>query len=609
MAEHVDYKSVIDKIRVRLVNFLTACDSIVPWFGNVKHILNMLLLCSEKLEAIRTNNNYTSTNYEELNYYVELIELFKLNIIFDIAFKLSVTQCTYPVYGCVLETILDNVTQMNFTPESFQELVDLKMLAHEYGFAEDSLCDGTQEATEDFLKYLQSVENKLTAMEKYAVNNADEQIQLVSILELKKIVAKIFIIRPNKIFKDLRDNVIMETDYLIIRLINLANCINFKTDYNSCIIYMIQYRLLAKKKFERSRLFETYLSHVFSQISSHLLHQKTRVWLMGKIETWLVTSKKPIYYLIGSEGTGKSCLVSAFCKLYDNYIFNIFVYDSRYPSGTTELIKSIANSLMHNLPEYLNQMDKMIPENQPASCSHQAHWKELYQFLLKKPLTAIAGQTHFKNCSRKLIVIDALNEAKKSEWHDLIAFMDMFRKDFGDFLCFLVTCRKECVEMTSYFFEQSSELHSNAEGIDLDSKTWIGLHLTDLEMFFVSCLCDVISRRITVQELASGENFRGFSKSIDCLLKHTAGKFSYAQHILRLFDESMLELQGQFQKSILNTLEKFSLQIGREKMDDGLKTFSKVFYTYRLKEGNPVHPPPELYLLITGKSIRLESVK
>ena len=433
-------------------------------------------------------------------------------------------------------------------------------------------------------------------------------------------------IQPKAVYELPRESIMHEIANLIIRTVTLANNIPFKTESNSGIVYISQYRLLSKRKFERCGLFEVSPYNSFEQLAPHLLHFKTRSWLLGKIETWLVTTDKPFYYVVGSEGVGKSCLVSAFCKLYDHYIINTYVFDSRHPSGVAQLIKSIASSLMHNFPEYLCLMDDLIPENQPAQCPPNASWQELYQFLLKNPFNLLYGN-YKKFPKRKLIVVEGLNECTRSEWNDLAKFMDMFRRDFSYWLCMLVTCRTESMTSFPYLYERDQEFNSLVDGVNLDSKTWTGLHLTDLEMFTTSCFCDVIARRISPQELTHGDNFRGFTKSLDNFLKHSAGKFSYAQHLLRLFDESMVEMHGQFHKSVIDAFERFTAQIGRDKMDENLKVFAKVFYNYRLNEGNPgeldfplacdlaidnwfysflVQPPPEIFLIMAGKGGILE---
>ena len=524
-------------------------------------------------------------NKEEVNYYSSLVQLIRVSIILDLGIKLSLTQCTPPNYGSVLETVLKKF-HGSVDLESFEDLLELKHFCIEYGLIEEYNYDGSQAKTEELLKMLQVIENLVVSYEKSILESSDESLPFLTIMSLRKHAPMIMLIRPSQIEKSLRESVLLELNYMIIRLLNLISFIDFKTDSNICIMYMTQYRLLAKKKFEKSRLFEILPSHDFSQISTHLMHQKTRRWLLGKIETWLVNTNKPFYYVAGLEGTGKSCLVSAFCKLYDSYIVDLFVFDSRYPCGVCQLIKSIANSLMHQVPEYLCTMNGLIPETSPPPCSPDAGWQELYNFLLKKPLYMMYGDQRTET-RRKLVVIDALNECIKSEWDHLVRFMDCFRKDFGKWFCMLVTCRTENLELMPYACERRSEKFFNAEGVDLDSKTWNGLHLTDLEMFFSSCFCDIISRRVTAKELNQGDNFRGFSKCLDNFLKHTAGKFSYAQHLLRLFDEAMMESGGQLQKSVIDCFEKFTSQIGRDKMDEELKNFAKIFYTYRLKEGNP----------------------
>lgn len=41
MTEQADYRVTINEHSDRLVSLLVSCDTIVPWFGSVKHILDV----------------------------------------------------------------------------------------------------------------------------------------------------------------------------------------------------------------------------------------------------------------------------------------------------------------------------------------------------------------------------------------------------------------------------------------------------------------------------------------------------------------------------------------------------------------------------------------
>ena len=569
----------------------------------------------------------------ELLYFADIIMIIKIFCVLDLSLKVQMTQCTSPVYIRKLESLLTRALSSNF--QSVRPLIDLKVFCLEYGFFDRSSYGGPDSKTEELIRLMEFAESRLDELEapfldveqkldpKTLISRAFDQkppeqtteeeqqqntIDFLALLDLKKMTAHLGLQQPTDTSDYKRENFPRQIKEIVLRIVNLLSELVFEPEINpSLLVFTAQYRLLSKKKFHETGLFSVNPSCSFDQISSHFMHDGTRTWLLAKIEEWLFTSSKCICWFNGLEGTGKSCVVSAFCKLNQCYVMNVFVFDSRHENGMVELIKSIANSLLRNIPEYVCMMDDIIQENRKVDLgeSHEDSmndWRRLYDFLLRKPLKALFSN-HAKNCPRRrLIVVDGLHDLKQSEWANFLLFIHVFRQDFSKWFCILVTCRSERDYLNPDMLEEvekhnigvevdsKESISSQVELISLESKNIVNHHIRDIETFFAACFGDIMCRKKFGKEGSKSSprynpDHMALSSTVDKFVKHICGRFSYAQHLLNIFEETMDDYNGQFQCSLIKTFERFRVLVGKDKIEEEMKSFAKLFNAYRQKDG------------------------
>lgn len=575
----------------------------------------------------------------ELIYFADIMTAIKIFCIMDVTLKTQMTQCSHPIYIKKLDHLLSKVLANNF--QSVKVLLDLKMFCIEYGFLDRSTYGGLDCKTEELIRLLENAEAKLDELEapfldapsnpydtkvilsmfmekneeQKALQAEKDQITILNflaILDLRKMASELLLQQLNDTSDYICENFPLQIKEVTLRIINLLSTIVVDPEKSSTLlVFIAQYRLMAKKKFHDSALFTVPPGCSFDQITSHLIHDGTRGWLLSKIEEWLFASDKPFCWLSALEGMGKSCALSSFCKLNQCYVMNVFVFDSRQKHGMAELIKSIANSLMRNIPEYVCMMDDIIQENRAIEYQEDKDglykdWRKLYDFLLRKPLKALYCKL-VDNCpKRRLIIIDGLNECNQNEWPDLVQFLQAFKQDLANWMCILMTCRSEfhCIspELITQIEKKTESKTQLAGGdnksfnelteiINLESKNVNTNHIKDLEKFFGDCFGDIMSKKKFGHNSATKNSPRynpdhmALTQVVDKFLKHMSGKFSYAQHLLTIFEEAMEEFSGQFQCSLIKTFERFRIVVGQEKLEEEMKRFAKIFNAYRQKDG------------------------
>ena len=570
----------------------------------------------------------------DMYYLADIMTALKIFCIIDTNLKTQMTQCSHIIYLKKLESLLSKILSNNF--ESLKFFVDLKIFCIEYGLLDRSSYGGADSKTENLIRLLENAESKLDELEAPFLaptkNPNDAQVILsrfmekvdepetekktstlnfLALLDLRKMASELFLQQLSNTSDYMNENFPVQIKEVALRITNLLSTIIFDPEKSpSLLVFIAQYRLMAKKKFHETGLFSVPAGCSFDKLSSHLIHDGSRGWLLSKIEEWLFASDKPFCWLSGREGTGKSCALSAFCKLNQCYVMNVFVFDDRSSHGMAELIKSIANSLMRNIPEYVCMMDDIIQENRVSEYSDEKYgtfkeWRKLYDFLLRKPLKALYSKLLDTCPKRRLIIIDGLNECKQEEWPDLVQFLQVFKQDLSSWMCILMTCRSDihCLspdlitqierqtqskqEMASGEHKSFSEL---TEEINFESKSTITNHIKDLEKFFGDCFGDIMSKKKFGSNASRNSprynpDHMALTEIVDKFLKLMSGKFSYAQHLLTIFEEAMEEFSGQFQCSLLKTFERFRCLVGEERLDEETKRFAKLFNAYRQKDG------------------------
>ncbi len=351
---------------------------------------------------------------------------------------------------------------------------------------------------------------------------------------------------------------------------------NIRPDSDIFIRYLASQDLLRKPFVASIRA-----SDSTESINGHMIHPGTRGWILEKIDRWLNKSEKRLFVLGGRQGTGKTALASAICKLHNHdVIASHFFSSGGISNDANSLVQSLASDLCKTLPEYLNYLDDKF-----GSCDLTSRlsktWKESYELLLKEPLQTLygRGKPANPNLRRKLLVIDALDECKSQDWNELSSFIESFIKDLSGSLCLLVSVRSKHVG--SLITQNDPDI---LEGLKLEDRAWINRHIKDIEIYLTSSLGAILSgedAKGTPQHARADDST--LHNAIDELLKCSSGRFDYAIELMESFAKEMSS-SGQFLTSLKKATAPVRSHHGNsfeEKMSD----FSSPYRAYRDKEG------------------------
>lgn len=319
-------------------------------------------------------------------------------------------------------------------------------------------------------------------------------------------------------------------------------------------------------------------------INDHMIHPGTRGWVLEKYSRWLKGEKK-LYFVAGKQGSGKTALSAAVCKLHSSQMAATHFFNadegSAVKNTATGLIQSIASEMCKTVPEYLIYMEEKYRSDfsEISSCA-TGDWRNAYDTLLKNPLNAIFGKGHAGKGSghRQVISIDGLDESERSQWNDVKAFLGAFMKDISHCLCMFVTVR------TKYCSQLLPTDVDLIEGVSLEDRAWINRHIKDIEIYLTSSLGAVLSGedRCDTPEHAKADEFT-LQKTVDELLKNSAGRFDYAVDLMETFAKEMGS-SGQFLSSVKKAAQPIRSKCGSE-FEQKIGDFASPFRAYRDKEG------------------------
>ncbi|CAI6080417.1 unnamed protein product [Clonostachys chloroleuca] len=142
-------------------------------------------------------------------------------------------------------------------------------------------------------------------------------------------------------------------------------------------------------------------------------HKKTRIELLRAVETWMDTSEeKPIYWLQGNAGTGKSTISRTVAEMFDaksKLGASFFFKRGRGDRASgSRFFTTISSQLCRNRPRFAQSVAKAISEDRDIVT---ANYKDQLEKLILEPIKALARDPN--NCASILIVVDALDECEE----------------------------------------------------------------------------------------------------------------------------------------------------------------------------------------------------
>lgn len=105
-----------------------------------------------------------------------------------------------------------------------------------------------------------------------------------------------------------------------------------------------------------------FTSETDDTVNSHMIHPGTRGWVLERVTRWLHSTEKRLYFLCGKQGTGKTALSSAVCKLHNydiiaSHFFNASLGNTAVNNTLNGMIQAIASGMCRSMPEYVNWLD------------------------------------------------------------------------------------------------------------------------------------------------------------------------------------------------------------------------------------------------------------
>ena len=167
----------------------------------------------------------------------------------------------------------------------------------------------------------------------------------------------------------------------------------------------------------------------------------TRQWLLNDFDTWFCDSHESrAYVLLGDAAVGKSVMAAVIAQRAKNDGNMAAAYFCRHYDGTRRDPRYLLGTVAYQLRNCNSQYDKVVGgeaciQSMLANAKLGVH--ELFTKLLEEPLSKCSS------CKRKLVVIDALDEAEYWSRED---FLDLIMNRFPllpNWLVFFITSRPE----------------------------------------------------------------------------------------------------------------------------------------------------------------------
>ena len=170
----------------------------------------------------------------------------------------------------------------------------------------------------------------------------------------------------------------------------------------------------------------------------------TREWVFDEVKRWASSettaaqAHRPLFWLMGSGGTGKTVVSAVLLDRLGNdaVAWHFFRHDNPSEHGPCDILRSLCAMLCDKLPGFRAQVAKQL---QNANVISLTDADEVFETLFSVPLEELAPPT-----TPKVIVLDALDELPKgSPRTDVLALLTRSFATLPSWFRLFVTSRDE----------------------------------------------------------------------------------------------------------------------------------------------------------------------
>jgi tetratricopeptide (TPR) repeat protein len=264
-----------------------------------------------------------------------------------------------------------------------------------------------------------------------------------------------------------------------------------------------------------------------AEIDKHIKNFKGREWIFEEIKEWLYSkSDSRIFFLTGKPGVGKTAISAMLCYRFPEVkAFHLVMFDDVRKSDALECVLSLAYQLSTQILDYA---DKLLEINFERIREKNA--RTVFDELIIQPLFKIKPPS-----KPILIVIDALDEAKKGDENVLVSFISNAFNLTPPWLKLFITSRPEPDILNSLASLKPYRLNTE------DSR-----NLTDIREYLEEKLGELFSDKDT-------------SEALEIILERSEGVFLYIQEVLNELKLERLDLDkpGDFPKGLKEVYRNF----------------------------------------------------
>jgi len=154
-----------------------------------------------------------------------------------------------------------------------------------------------------------------------------------------------------------------------------------------------------------------------AEIDKHIANFYGRKWMFEIIDNWFNSdSESKVFLLTGSPGIGKTAISAMLCKKYsDCAVYHLVKYNDALKSDTLECVLSLAFQLATRIPNFAEKLLNVKLERIRKDSHLPDYAITVFDKLIVQPLSKIPTPPE-----KKLVIIDALDEATKDNKNELV---------------------------------------------------------------------------------------------------------------------------------------------------------------------------------------------